>query len=155
MQVASHPPATTYPLRGDYVDALQNPAFALADPALKAGRVDCDRLGLPRPISGAFASVFQVTLANRTRWAVKCFCQFVPDQERRYREISATLRALHNPAMVEFEYQQHGILVSGNWYPVLKMEWVEAQGLLPWLEANRFDPQRLCATADQLVSLVT
>jgi membrane protein implicated in regulation of membrane protease activity len=152
--VASHPQPTTYPLRSDYVDALQNPLLTLADPVLKNGRVECDRLGLPKPISGAFASVFQVTAASRTRWAVKCFCQFVPDQEHRYREISGVLTAMHHPAMVEFDYQQHGILTGGSWFPILKMRWVEAQGLLPWLEANRFDPQRLRAIAEQLVSLV-
>lgn len=151
--MASHAQAV-YPLRSDYVDALQNPRITLADLALKTGQVECDRLGIPQPISGAFASVFQITLGDSSRWALKCFCQFVPDQERRYNEISTALRMLRHPALVEFEYQKRGILVTGNWYPVLKMEWVEAQGLLPWVEANRFDGRRLRAVADQLVTII-
>jgi len=58
-------------LRSDYADALQNPGISLADHALKKGRVDCDQRGFPRPISGAFAVVFQVKLADSSRWAVK------------------------------------------------------------------------------------
>lgn len=149
-----HSQAAPYPLRSDYADALQNPEISLADHALKKGRVDCDQRGFPRPISGAFAVVFQVKLADSSRWAVKCFCHFVPDQDRRYREISTALRTLHHAALVKFEYQQQGVLVAGNWYPVLKMEWVEAHGLLPWLEVNRFDSRRLHAVADQLVAIV-
>jgi hypothetical protein len=152
--MASNGQPTVYPLRADYVDALQNPAITLADPVLRRGTVACDKHGFPRPISGAFASVFQVTLVDGHRYAVKCFCQFVPDQERRYREISAALRMLHHPALVEFEYQQQGILVADSWYPVLKMEWVEAQSLLSWVEMNRFNGRRLHAVADQLVTIV-
>jgi serine/threonine protein kinase len=152
--VSTQGPGMAYPLRSEYVDALQYPATAFADTSLKRGRVACNKFGLPEAISGAFAPVFQVILNDGTRWAVKCFCQSVPDQERRYHEISAALRRISLPALVEFEYLQAGILISGRPYPVLKMEWIDAQGLLQWLEANRFDSRRVHSVAEQLVAVV-
>lgn len=145
---------TTYPLRSDYVDALQNPGLALTDSDLRSAIIECDRFGSPRPISGAFASVFQGRGSDGRRWAIKCFCQHVPDQEQRYGAITDALQKLRHPALADFAYQPSGILVSGIRYPVLKMQWLDGQGLLPWLEINRFDAGRLRMVADQLLALI-
>ena len=143
-----------YPTGGQYVDALQHPALAFADAQLRTGTVTTDPLGMPRPVSGNFASVFQITTHDGCRWAVKCFTRSVADQQQRYHAISAALRDLHHPALVDFDYQPAGLLVSGTRYPLLKMRWVDAQGLLPWLELHRTEPARLTVVAGQLVSLV-
>lgn len=33
------------------------------------------------------------------------------------------------PYTVGFEYQREGIRIRGEWYPLLKMEWVEGETL--------------------------
>jgi len=78
----------------------------------------------------------------------------VRDQEERYRCISEALGRAAIPALVNFDYQPEGILVMGVKYPILRMEWVEAQGLVSWLESNRFDEARVVKLAQQVVSLV-
>jgi hypothetical protein len=70
-----------YPTGGEYREALFNTRRCFKDPALIGGTVTTDVLGLPKPISGASASVFTVQNANGRRWAVKCFTRFVNHQE--------------------------------------------------------------------------
>lgn len=137
---------TAWPNPNDYVEALQNPALAFDDPALKHGVVTLDKLGLPRPISGNFAIVFEV--ANRERrWAVRCFARETPGQEARYAAIARHLTRLKLPFMVGFEYLPKGVRVRGQWYPVVKMEWVRGVRLDTFIERNLNQPNALLKLA--------
>src|SRR5262245_36168789 len=117
-----------WPTPQDYQEAIQNPQVNLGDAELRAGRVALDALGLPRPISGNFASVYRVACGPNT-WAVRCFLHPVTDQQQRYAEISRQLRASRLPYTVGFAYLPEGVRVRGQWYPVLKMEWVQGTPL--------------------------
>jgi hypothetical protein len=137
---------TAWPNPNDYVEALQNPALAFDDPALRHGVVTLDKLGLPRPISGNFAIVFEV--ANRERrWAVRCFARETPGQEARYAAIARHLTRLKLPFMVGFEYLPKGVRVRGQWYPVVKMEWVRGVRLDTFIERNLNQPNALLKLA--------
>ncbi len=145
---------TSFPTGADYRDALQNPASCFADPDLAAGVVELDSIGLPRPRSGNFASVFRVVTPTGQRFAVKCFTRFAPDQQRRYAAIGEELRARPRPWAVGFELLERGVRVYGRWYPALKMEWVEAQSLIGYIETHLWEPERLAALAKQFGALV-
>ncbi|NUU24393.1 MAG: hypothetical protein HOV68_23255, partial [Streptomycetaceae bacterium] len=150
--------AGAYPTGATYAEALQNTALCFADPELRGGRVAVTRLGLPRPISGAFASVFTVTSADGGKFAVKCFTREVPDQAERYREISARLAELDDaglsqPWKMSFEYLTRGVLVNGHWYPVLKMGWVDGVNLSEWLEAHHRDAPAVHRLAGRFAAL--
>jgi WD40 repeat protein len=115
-----------WPLSQDYNEAVQNPHLCFADAGLRAGEVATNALGLPMPRSGNFADVYEVrNPASGGRWAVKCFTRQVPGLRERYAAVSAHLRQAQLRYAVEFEYLEQGIRVGGQWYPVLKMEWVE------------------------------
>ena len=144
----------TYPTGGEYREALFNTRRCFKDPALVGGKVATDSLGLPKPVSGAFASVFTVQNANGRRWAVKCFTRFVNDQEVRYQRISETLRNVDKPWRVEFEYLLEGVFCRGAWYPVLKMEWIEASSLIPFIEAHLWDSNVLANLAAKFAQMV-
>jgi hypothetical protein len=144
-----------YPTGGDYVDALQHPVLAFTDPHLKAGKVKSDPFGMPEPVSGNFASVFQVETGTGQRWAIKCFVRADPDRYRRYAAIDAALQALRHPALIDFDYQADGVMIAGVRYPMLKMRWVQAQGLMPWLESQLSHPDRILAVAEQFAQVVT
>jgi hypothetical protein len=126
---------TAWPNPNDYVDALQNPRLAFDDPALKQGAIITDKLGLPRPISGNFAIVFEIADGER-RWAVRCFARETRGQEQRYAAISRHLSRHGLPFMVGFAYLPKGIRVRGQWYPVVKMEWVRGVRLDTYIEQN-------------------
>ena len=53
------------------------------DEELRQGRPVLDALGLPKPITGRFASVYQVN-SERARWAVRCFLRVILMRRRRY-----------------------------------------------------------------------
>jgi hypothetical protein len=125
-----------YPTPSQYREALQWPHLTLLDAELQQATPETDALGLPRAISGAFATVF--VLNGRTqRWAVRCFHAPVADLEARYRALAKHLKQHPELPFVPFTFLPEGIQVEGQRYPVLKMAWVEG------LSLNRFVAQHL------------
>jgi hypothetical protein len=139
-----------WPTPQDYNEAIQAPAVCFADQELKAGKPECGPTGMPRPISGSFASVYRMNCGSRV-WAVRCFTREVDDQQKRYDAISSYLRAVKLPCFVGFEFIKRGILVNGQWYPILKMEWVDGETLDKYLEQNRRHPAKLQVLARQWI----
>ncbi|GHE54079.1 hypothetical protein GCM10018785_24440 [Streptomyces longispororuber] len=148
-----------FPSGAEYAEALQHTQLCFHHPELKGARPELTGLGLPRPISGAFASVFSLTSpTSGRRYAVKCFTRHVPEQERRYEAISSRL-ALLDPAELSqpwnlgFEYLPDAISVGRERYPVLKMEWAEAVTLSSWLDDNHADRIAVDRLADRFEEL--
>lgn len=141
-----------WPNPNEYVEALQNPQQAFGDVDLKAGKVVTNKLGLPRPISGNFATVFEVEGEGR-RWAVRCFLREVTDQQQRYAAISDHLRMHALPFMVDFHYLPEGIRIRGKWYPILKMDWSPGTRLDIAIEQHLDNTDRLRALAERWIVL--
>lgn len=140
----------SWPNPNDYVEALQNPRLAFADKSLQAGTVITDKLGLPRAISGNFAIVFEIESQDRKqRWAVRCFSREVPGQRERYAAISQHLSRHKLPYTVGFEYQPQGVRIRGQWYPIVKMEWVRGVRLDTYIEQNLGNTAALRALANR------
>jgi hypothetical protein len=131
-----------WPIATDYQEAIQNPRLCFADADLKAGTVRVDRLGLPRPITGAFATVFQMDTPTG-RWAVRCFLKHIDDHQRRYAAISNHLRSVKLKSAVGFDFVPQGIRIRSQWYPILKMEWVDGDPLNTYVTKNLGQPHRL------------
>lgn len=144
-----------FPTGAEYVDALQNTGLCFRDPQLRGAVPELDRLGRPKAISGAFASVFSLSPSTGSRFAVKCFTREVPDQGARYQAISDHLSTLEHPWKVGFDYLPEGILVAGSWYPILKMEWATGVGLTRWLDQNHHDGPALVLLAERFAELVS
>src|ERR1700733_9315482 len=148
------PTTVRYPTGGEYREALFNTNRCFKDPALGGGVVTMDALGMPKPISGRSGSVFTVQSASGRSWAVKCFTRFVDHQAVRYQRISETLQTVNKPWRVEFEYMPHGVLCAGVWYPALKMEWIEATGLIPFIERYLWEPVVIADLAAKFYRMV-
>jgi serine/threonine protein kinase len=147
------PVPTAYPTGGAYRDALSNTSLCFNDPILRDSTPVADQFGMPKPISGNFAAVFTVTDVTNRKWGVKCFTHRVADQQIRYERISASLATSTSSWQVYFEYEARGILCSGQWYPVLKMEWVEAIDLISFIEKHLWRPRALAQVATDFASL--
>jgi hypothetical protein len=126
----------SWPVSQDYNEAIQNPATAFADAELCGGEAVRNALGLPMPCSGNFADVYQFVGASGARWALKCFTRQVPGLQERYHKISKHLIDTRLPFTVDFKYLAQGIRIGEQWYPILKMQWVEGQLLNEFVRAN-------------------
>jgi hypothetical protein len=142
-----------WPTPQEYNEAIQNPASAFEDPELRAGQPVLTPLGLPRPITGAFASVYQLVCPNGRTVAVRCFLRDFGDHQDRYAAISAHLARVRLPYMTNFTYLANGIRVNGRWYPILKMDWLEGESLQIYVERNLHRPDVLRDLAAQWVAL--
>jgi len=133
-----------WPLNQDYNEAIQDPHACLADPELRDGEAVCNAMGLPRPRSGNFADVYEVRCpASGGRYAVKCFTREVRGLQARYQAISDHLHQAKLPFTVDFKYLEKGIQVGGQWYPILKMQWVEGFTLNEFVRNNLDKPAML------------
>lgn len=121
-------PFMSWPTPQDYNEAIQTPALSLSDDELADGEAETNHIGLPKAVTGAFASVYKIKCANRDL-AVRCFLHNIPDQRERYKALSAFLIQHPLKFMADFEYQEKGIKIHDQWFPILKMEWVEGQSL--------------------------
>lgn len=126
----------------DYSNAIQNPHLNFQDTELKTGQPDLTPLGLPRPISGNFATVFQMHCEQRD-WAVRCFTRELNDQQARYAVINHYLEMANLPYWVKFDFMPKGIKVDGKWYPILKMEWIEGELLDHFVAKHLYDSKQL------------
>ncbi len=125
----------SWPSPQDYNEALQNPAINLADPLLKVGKAGLNKLGLPKAITGSFASVYYLDCPQQD-FAVRCFLHNIADQKDRYAKISEYLNQIDLPIMADFDYLDKGVLAQGQWYPILKMDWVDGQNLIEYIGRN-------------------
>src|SRR5215470_2409943 len=109
-----------WPTPQDYNEAVQNPWLNLRDRVLMSGKVELNAMGLPRPMTGAFATVYRINCEDRP-FAIKLFIRQIIDQQSRYAQLSVSMSSKDLPYIVGFDYQPNGILVHGTWYPILKM----------------------------------
>jgi hypothetical protein len=141
-----------WPTPQDYNEAVQSPQSSFSDPELKAGRVEEDKLGLPRPISGSFAVVYNMRCGPHN-YAIRCFVREVSDQQERYAAISEHLKRARLSYTVGFEFLKEGIRVRGQWYPILKMEWISGQPLHTYIEGHLRDPAALVRLATNWITM--
>ena len=87
-----------------------------------------------RVASGSFASVYRIERAAE-KWAVRCFLRQGADQAR-YALLSRYLSGLSVSGLVEFAFLPQGIRVRAQWYPIVKMEWVEGITLQSYVAAH-------------------
>ena len=128
-----------WPGVAEFSSAIQNPGQCFADWELTKGQIAAyekgGRAGMPVVSSGNFAAVYRITCDNRD-YAVRCFTRAVHDQGDRYTQLDAFLRDTLPQSFVEFEYLEKGIRVAGDWYPVVKMEWVDGTSLDKFVRDN-------------------
>jgi WD40 repeat protein len=134
----------SWPSSQDYNEAIQAPQTSFRDPELRGGEAAVNALGLPMPRSGNFADVYEFRCPQTgNTWALKCFTRHVSGLQMRYAEISQHVLQANLPFIVEFHYLHQGIRVRGEWYPLLKMRWVEGPTLNEFVRNHLDKPQML------------
>lgn len=140
-----------WPSPQDYNEAVQNPDDNFSSPQLRESSIFVGSLGLPRPVCGAFASVYRIRANDGSEHAVRCFLRNIADQQTRYELISSFVQSDQLPYTVSFEFEPNGIKVRNDWFPVLKMDWVTGQTLEQYVIANTSNPGRIGDIAKKFV----
>jgi hypothetical protein len=98
----------------------------LAGGTLRSGTVP----GFPWSAAGANAIVFSLTTGSGCRVAVRCFTRRPQDDvDERYRALGSFLRSNPCPVFASFEWMDQAIIVEGNRWPILQMEWIDGDPL--------------------------
>ncbi len=142
-----------WPTSQDYNEAIQNAASSFSDPALKSGEVAVNAIGLPVPRSGNFADVYQFKGGDGKMWAVKCFTRKVAGLQERYAKIDEHIAKANFPFTVGFKYFVQGVRIRSEWFPLLKMEWVEGFTLNEFVRDNASKPHYLHALTQMWAKL--
>jgi len=122
--------------RGDeYLGAVQNPDTSFYDPELKTCNIETMMHGLPKPYAGNFTTTYHL-YNHSNHWAVRCFTRDIPDLQKRYEEIGRFLQMRNTDFFVDATCIPYGILIDGQWYPVIKMQWVEGEILNQYINQN-------------------
>ena len=149
----------------EFTDALQNPKVCFHDPndpddpvlaELAAGQPELnpnDRRPLRYP--GNFACVYPI-VCGEDKYALRCFIRQVDEPEKlieRYRRLSNFFKLINSEAFVEYSYYERGILVKGEWFPTIRMDWVEGIKLHRYVEENLSRSDRIRQLCDQLLEV--
>ena len=78
---------TWWPTPQDYNEAIQIPRGNLQDAELQQAVVYTDANGLPRPVTGSFASVYRLHCQDKN-FSLRLFLRNISDQDERYALIS-------------------------------------------------------------------
>ncbi|MGH9900665.1 MAG: hypothetical protein ACRD68_02380, partial [Pyrinomonadaceae bacterium] len=149
------PTTKFWPSARHLAEAMQCPAICFAEPALKVMLPAVDRLGMPLVTSGQFAYVFKLNPPDGGEsLAVRCFRGFLGDREARYRALDEHLNRHHVAALPRFRYLPQGMLIGGERYPALVMQWVEGPTLDVYLDEVIGKRDVLLHLADEWLKLV-
>ena len=127
-QATSSGAGNKWPKQIHFSTALQSPQISLIGDSVKGGQVEMASPNRPVMWTGTFATVYKIKFGSSFS-AVRCFTTRVTDQQVRYTKLSNFLRSLRPTYLVQFEYLAEGILVEGNRYPLVKMDFVEGETL--------------------------
>ena len=130
----------SFPSGYDYQEAVQHPDRCFSDSDLRSASCERMAMGLPKMISGNFASVFPMTSAAGHKYAIKCFTRRVSHQLQRYELISARLSARKPWWATDFQYIPTGIQVDASDFPILRMNWVNGVTLTHWISRHTDRP---------------
>lgn len=138
-----------------FTEAIQCPSVCFAHPLLRNTLPAVDRLGMPLVTSGQFAYVYKLKSMNGNGdFAVRCFRGYLGDRDQRYRAIQEHVRTSPVGYLTDFTYAPEGILVGGNRFPILFMNWIEGPTLDLYIGEMLQRPDVLLHLADEWLRLL-
>ncbi len=143
----------SWPSARDFAEAIQDPPVVFLDPSLKSLTPALDRFELPVIASGNFACVCRM-YAGGDSFAVRFFTRDPGDKEKRYQLIDGFVSRNNLQCLPEFFYKPNELLIRGQRYPVIKMDWIDGASLDRYVQENLSKPETLRFVSEQWTSLV-
>ncbi|HEY9792941.1 MAG TPA: hypothetical protein V6D22_21245 [Candidatus Obscuribacterales bacterium] len=153
LRAVSIPQGGVWPTPQQYNEAIQNPKQCFGPLELREALPDVNQLGLPKPVSGNFATIYKLG-SSKGDWAIKCFTHRITDEHARYRAISTRLAETNMRYFVPFQYIAEGIKVRNDWFPMVQMSWVDGKALNVYVVEHLYEPRALGNLADSLATMI-
>jgi hypothetical protein len=144
----------SFPSGFDYQEAVQHPDRCFSDSDLRSASFERMAMGLPKMISGNFASVFPMTSASGHKYAIKFFTRRVSHQLQRYELISERLSTRKPWWATDFQYIPAGIQVDASDFPILRMNWVNGVTLTHWISQHTDKPADITKLAHRFDEMI-
>lgn len=139
----------------DITNSIKNAKVCFNDTFLKGGIVETSN-GRPVCFSGNYGAVFKFKCGSNVK-AVRIWTKdlsTMPELPARSKILSDKIHQLKNKCFVNFEFQEKGLLVSGNWTPIVIMDWCKGQNLKDAIAKNLDEPDNLKLIARNFLELV-
>src|SRR5438477_6880950 len=146
-------PSKAYPSHAEYDLAIRYLDRFVLDPLLKSGTarsrsgVAVQQGGAPLSYPGGFAKVYILDCGSKA-YALRVWLIEIHDAARRYQATTEFLERHKLPIFVDFGFIANGILVQGQRYPLLRMEWFDGETLAEFIQGKLNQPALLRAAAD-------
>jgi serine/threonine protein kinase len=126
-----------YPLRGEYDTAVRNLDKFVFDSVLKLGKpiYQTQNPDFLRSYNGGKAIVYEIQ-TNPKKYALKCWVEDLGDLKNRYKAIDEYLQETKLPYFVDFSYNEQGILVNGQKFPIVRMEWIDGISMKKFISSH-------------------
>ena len=103
--------------------------------------------------AGSYAVVFKAKDQLNNEFAIRCFTNAEQENIDRYRSIDNYLKGVSASWLTKIEFLENEICVKGNYYPVVKMEWVEGEVLDNYISQNLDDNLVLTSLQNEVVNV--
>ena len=144
-----------YPLRTDYETVVKYPDRFIYDGILQQGKPVKQKQNQNFLLShnGGKAVVYEIQ-TNPKKYALKCWIEDLGDLKIRYKAIDAYLKTVQLPYFVDFAYQEQGILVNGQRFPIIRMEWVDGISFKDFISNNINNQTSIRNFAEKFLEMV-
>lgn len=102
--------------------------------------------------SGAYAAVFKGSFKGEVL-ALRCFLSVENENINRSEIIGKYLKGINAPWKTDIEFLKDEILFKENWYPILKMEWVEGMLINDFVSQNITNKNVLTKLQNNLLAI--
>lgn len=145
-----------YPLRGEYDTAVRNINLFVYDSILKSGKpvMQKNNPNFLLSYNGGKAIVYEIK-TNPKKYALKCWTEDLGDLKIRYKAIDEYLKQVNLPYFVDFAYNEKGILVNGQIFPIIRMEWIKGISFKNFISNNINNSSCIRDFAEQFLEMVT
>lgn len=150
----------SWPTLPEYNAALSRAPQSFVPESLSGFRVVNGPLGLPMPVSGGYAYIYELRSEGGGRKALRCFREDDPVRRARAarvcRDLSAALQSSPalRPHFLNASWEEPCIRTGKGDIPAMVMDWADARTLGAFLEAAQDDPSALLAARERIAELL-
>lgn len=142
-----------FPSRTDIVTAMRNPQVSYKCDELIGGTI-IQKGSRVIQYSGGYTTVFPFNNQYQKKVAVRLWIADIGNAKERSLKISNYLEQLNHPYFAGFKYVEDAVLVNGNLYPIVVMDWVEGLTLKDYINEHITDGVRIKALAENFKEMV-